>query len=98
MAYLVTSKIIRNFVTRNKMRGHIEAFFALSFSRKSPIFKTTKEEAVIKTLMLVAYPLPDKGYRYPIRRGSGLFICSLAFGDASLKINKKSFHALFISP
>ena len=24
--------------------------------------------------MLVAYPLPDKRYRYPIRRGSGLFI------------------------
>ena len=24
--------------------------------------------------MLVAYPLPGKGYRYPIRRGSGLFI------------------------
>ncbi len=24
--------------------------------------------------MLVVYPLPDKGYRYPIRRGSGLFI------------------------
>lgn len=24
--------------------------------------------------MLVAYPLPDKGYRYSIRRGIGLFI------------------------
>ena len=37
-------------------------------------FKSEKERAVNKTLMLVAYPLPDKGYRYPIRRGSGLFI------------------------
>lgn len=36
--------------------------------------------------MLVAYPLPDKGYRYPMRRGSGLFISSMAFGDASNQI------------
>ena len=39
-----------------------------------------------KTLMLVAYPLPDKGYRYPIRRGSGLFITFKAFGGASIEI------------
>jgi|GEM_PF-5315121 len=37
--------------------------------------------------MLVAYPLPGKGgYRYPIRRGSGLFITFKAFGDASIEI------------
>lgn len=36
--------------------------------------------------MLVVYPLPDKGYRYPIRRGSGLFITFRAFGDASIEI------------
>lgn len=40
--------------------------------------------------MLVAYPLPDKGYRYPIRRGSGLFITLKAFGDASIEVCSKS--------
>lgn len=39
--------------------------------------------------MLVAYPLPDKGYRYPIRRGSGLFITFMAFGDASNQITSR---------
>lgn len=46
--------------------------------------------------MLVAYPLPDKGYRYTIRRGSGLFILYRAFGDASEKIDKNIVPRLFI--
>lgn len=37
-------------------------------------------------LVLVVYPLLGKGYRYSIRRGSGLFIVSQAFGDASNQI------------
>lgn len=47
--------------------------------------------------MLVAYPLPDKGYPYTIRRGSGLFILYRAFGDASEKINKNIVPRLFVS-
>lgn len=39
--------------------------------------------------MLVAYQFPGKGYRYPIRRGSGLFISSMAFGDASNQITSR---------
>lgn len=46
--------------------------------------------------MLVAYPLPDKGYRYTIRRGSGLFILCQAFGDASEEIDKNIVPRLFI--
>ena len=45
--------------------------------------------------MLVAYPLPDKGHRYTIRRGSGLFISCQAFGDASLGINKNIIPRFF---
>lgn len=55
------------------MRGHIEAFFAYPF-KEIASFKSEKKRAVELTLMLVAYPLPDKGYIYPTRRGSGLFI------------------------
>ena len=47
--------------------------FCFILLRKSPISKHEGSEQP-KTLMLVVYPLPDKGYRYPIRRGSGLFI------------------------
>ena len=45
--------------------------------------------------MLVDYPLPDKGDRYPIGRGSGLFISCKAFGDASCKINKNIIPRFF---
>ena len=45
--------------------------------------------------MLVAYPLPDKGNRYTVRRGSGLFISCWAFGDASCKINKNNIPRFF---
>ena len=37
---------------------------------------------------------PTRGYRYPIRRGSGLFIFFRAFGDASNSVcSKSSSHA-----
>lgn len=45
--------------------------------------------------MLVVYPLPDKGYRYSIRRGSGLFISCKAFGDASVKIDRNIIPRFF---
>jgi hypothetical protein len=48
--------------------------------------------------MLVAYPLPGKGYRYPIRRGSGLFISSTAFGDASNQIISRIVPRFFYKP
>lgn len=46
--------------------------------------------------MLVAYPLPDKGLRYPIRRGSGLFIYLLGVWRCLLGISKKTFHAFLL--
>ena len=36
------------------------------------------------------------GYRYPVRRGSGLFISCKAFGDASCKINKNIIPRFFV--
>lgn len=60
-------------------------------------FKTDREKAVNKTLLLVAYPLPDKGYRYPIRRGSGLFIYLLGVWRCLLRDKQESFHAFFVS-
>lgn len=36
--------------------------------------------------MLVVYPLPDKGYRYPYGVGVDCIIVCKAFGDASFPI------------
>lgn len=51
-----------------------------------------------KALMLVVYhPLPATGVDYiSAWRGSGLFICVRAFGDASKEINGTSFHAFIL--
>ena len=78
------------------MRTYFKSVFLLYPPKEIANFKNTKDQSSQQTLMLVAYPLPDKGYRYSIRRGSGLFISCQAFGDASLGINKKSFHAFFV--
>lgn len=48
--------------------------------------------------MLVVYPLPGKGHRYSIRRGSGLFILCQVFGDTSLGINKNIIPRLLFYP
>ena len=55
-----------------EMRRHIflEKRFVLYPLQKIANFKTTRIEAVEKTLMLVAYPLPDKGA--DIRDGVGV--------------------------
>ena len=50
-------------------------------------------EKQLITLILVVYPHPEKVNSYPIERGSGLFISCQAFGDASFKISRTSFHA-----
>lgn len=39
---------------------------------------------------------PTRGYRYTIRRGSGLFILCQAFGDASEELDKNIVPRLFI--
>ncbi|MDE5921043.1 MAG: leucine-rich repeat domain-containing protein, partial [Paramuribaculum sp.] len=47
-----------------------------------------------RTLMLVVYPLPDKGLSISDKGvGSGLFILCQAFGDARNEIIRASFHA-----
>lgn len=77
------------------MRGHIKAFFALSFTGNRQ-FQNTKEKAA-GDAHACRISTPRRGeYRYSIRRGSGLFISCWAFGDASCKVNKKSFHAFFV--
>ena len=47
--------------------------------------------------MLVAYPLPDKGYRYPIRRGSGLFIYLLGVWRCLLRNKQEIIPRFFVS-
>ena len=45
--------------------------------------------------MLVAYPLPDKGYRYSIRRGSGLFIMRMGVWRCPLEDRQEHHSTLF---
>ena len=60
--------------------------FLLILKKKIAKFLTTNGIGSLKTLMLVVYPLPDKGHRYPVERGSGLVIVCTAFGDAPFSI------------
>lgn len=47
-------------------------------------------------MLVVYHPLPATGVDYiSAWRGSGLFICVRAFGDASKEINGTSFHAFY---
>lgn len=49
--------------------------------------------------MLVAYPFPGKGYRYPIWRGSGLFISSRRLAMPRIRYSVESSRAfLFYEP
>lgn len=55
-------------------------------------FKNTRVKSSRQTLMLVEYPLPDKGYRYPVGRGSGLFISCLGVWRCLLR-DKQEHHS-----
>ena len=46
--------------------------------------------------MLVVYPLPDKGYRYPVRRGSGLFIYLLGVWRCLLEDRQEIIPRFFV--
>lgn len=65
-------------------RHNKKAFLLYPSIENRQIFQRLDKQS--KNAMLVAYPLPGKGYRYTIRRGSGLFITFKAFGDASIEI------------
>lgn len=64
----------------------MKAFRAYPSTEIRQIFNS--EDSSQESLMLVVYPLPPLGTRYPDRRGSGLFILNQAFGDASVEINR----------
>ena len=49
-----------------------------------------KDRQSLIALMLVVCPLPDEGSRYTVRRGGGLFISYLVFGDTKVGINRIS--------
>ena len=53
-------------------RHFLRSVFVFPESENRQNFNTGNKQQ--RTLMLVVYPLPDKGHRYSIRRGSGLFI------------------------
>lgn len=86
-----------------------EAFLALSFFPKSPNFMYAGEssqngltelccQSVCKNAHACRISTPRQGEnRYPIRRGSGLFIAYKAFGDAWKEIDRTSFHVFFFT-
>lgn len=91
----VFKNYLRTFAPRtHSAQTYYEAFQALSFTGNRQ-FHIHEGESSQGALMLVDYPLPDKGDRYPIGRGSGLFISCKAFGDASCKINKNIIPRFF---
>ena len=68
------SKIICKFAKHRQLCGHIsKSVFLLYPFKEIANFKSEKERAV-KSAHVCRISTPAKGYWYPIRRGSGLFI------------------------